>query len=101
MKTPHTPGPWVFTQENGYMEIKDGDGKTLQSNECYYPYNSENEADWHLQAAAPEMFETLSQTLRQLVELMFQFGPQIWSDKRQIIYEAISKAEEVLKKAQP
>ncbi len=74
-----TPGPWKFNDirktlvsldspnekldlsdcRYERMQISDATGEVFQSDEEYYPYNSMNEKDWRLQAAAPEMLEAL------------------------------------------
>lgn len=55
----HTPGPWQFVQQNGDWFIKSAEGDSFQSDTQYYPWNSRNIADWHLQAAAPELLAAL------------------------------------------
>jgi len=63
-----TKAPWGFNK-NGYdgaWQIKDGNGDCFQSNEDYYPWNSDNEADWVLQATAPEMLEALIESYKTL-----------------------------------
>lgn len=65
METKHTPGPWTFEiDDSGVYHIKaPGHPGSLFCDEQYYPWCSNNEADWHLLAAAPEMFEALKLAL--------------------------------------
>lgn len=53
-----TPGPWSFEVDDCWV-IRDAGGDSFMGNETFYPWNSDNEADWHLIAAAPEMYEAL------------------------------------------
>ena len=53
-----TPGPWKFEQSDNWY-IRDAAGNAFQCDEHYYPWVSSNIADWHLIAAAPEMYEAL------------------------------------------
>jgi hypothetical protein len=54
-----TPGPWRFVIEDHDWHIRDADGHSLQCNLPYYPWVSDNVADWHLIAAAPTMYAAL------------------------------------------
>jgi hypothetical protein len=54
----HTPGPWVFTTERGDNVIRGG-GKTLMNDTQYYPYCPDEDADWRLIAAAPDLLDAL------------------------------------------
>src|SRR5690554_4195650 len=83
-----TKGEWrvVHNELEDCLEMKcsgfyDADiGQTIMSNEHYYPWNSENEADWHAQAAAMNAMTKLAEAgydaikvmelLPQLVELL-------------------------------
>ncbi len=51
-----TPGPWVFEYEGADKYIT-AQGKSLMCDMDYYPWNSDNEHDWHLIAAAPELLQ--------------------------------------------
>lgn len=54
-----TASPWSFRGEiHSSWEILDRNKKIIQSDEQYYPWNSDNKADWVLQASAPEMLES-------------------------------------------
>ena len=55
--TNFTPGPWIHT---GAGFIKAANGETITNNEQYYPYLSDNDADFDLIAAAPEMYGALT-----------------------------------------
>jgi hypothetical protein len=58
----HTPGPWVFTTERGDNYITGG-GKTLMCDTQYYPWCPDDDADWRLIAAAPDLLEALEEML--------------------------------------
>ena len=55
----HTPGPWTRTGTGDGMRILDAGGDSLFGNETYYPWCSQDESDWDLIAAAPELYEVL------------------------------------------
>ncbi len=62
-----TRGPWKFVVENEYgtrLKIQEPSGKTLMCDEKYYPWCPENEADWHLIAAAPELYALADRVAR-------------------------------------
>ena len=59
MTTQHTPGPWAFNEDGGWYIKAPGQLGSLMGNDTYYPWNSENKADWLLIAAAPEMLKAL------------------------------------------
>lgn len=61
-----TPGPWRFVREDGYggsdrKIITPGTLGALFCDAQYYPWCSDNEADWHLIAAAPAMAKALDE----------------------------------------
>ena len=62
MTSKHTPGPWVFRQEDGVRTIF-ADGKSMMGDAVYYPWCPENAADWRLIAAAPELLEALERLM--------------------------------------
>jgi hypothetical protein len=62
-KPSFTSGPWKFESANGWFHIRDATGNSLQCDESYYPWVSTNIADWHLIAAAPEMYAALQELL--------------------------------------
>ena len=54
-----TPGPWCVKYEGGDTKLVMGDGRIHMCDMCYYPWVPENDADWHLIAAAPDLYEAL------------------------------------------
>ena len=65
MNNKHTPGPWTFISNGDEWQIETPEnGYPLMGNAAYYPWNSENKADWHLIATAPEMLEMLRTLLQ-------------------------------------
>lgn len=54
-----TPGPWEVAAGNGYDQILAADGSSLMANETYYPWVPYKMEDWHLIAAAPDLYEAL------------------------------------------
>lgn len=54
-----TPGPWRVEARHGCDQLIASDGAGLMGNETYYPWTPENMADWHLIAAAPDLYEAL------------------------------------------
>jgi len=57
----HTPGPWTFCiNEYGTWTLLSASGESFQGNARYYPYVSDNKADWVLQAEAPELLAALT-----------------------------------------
>lgn len=55
----HTPGPWTIINSNSSRKIESSDGQSLMCDEQFYPWVPENEGDWNLIAAAPDMLECL------------------------------------------
>lgn len=55
-----TPGPWFVRYHRGETQLVMGDGNVQMCDMTYYPWVPENLADWHLIAAAPDMYEALS-----------------------------------------
>lgn len=88
----HSPAPWSFDRDSdGNMEIRDANGQCFQNSMKYYPWNSKNEADWKLQAAAPELLEAL--------ELFLSHSdPQcaIWRNVHNVAVMAIAKARDAV-----
>lgn len=62
----HTPGPWQFVQEGGDWFIKGANGFSFQSSTKYYPWNSQNIADWRLIAAAPDLLAALETMVKRI-----------------------------------
>lgn len=62
----HSPAPWTlhphvksYPSAPTHQEIRDAGGHLLFADETYYPECSENDADWPLVAAAPELLAAL------------------------------------------
>lgn len=58
-----TPGPWRVSYERGTTQIRTADSGSIMCDETYYPWVPENDADWHLISAAPEMYQALENLL--------------------------------------
>jgi hypothetical protein len=59
------PWPWTFVR-NGRREIWSADNNAFMGDESYYPWCPEHDADWHLIAAAPDLYEVLEAALASL-----------------------------------
>lgn len=66
----HTPGPWKYVvDQRGDQSIQAPSSSPLRSYETlmldtdYYPFCPENEADWRLIAAAPDLLDALQEVL--------------------------------------
>lgn len=59
----HTLGPWRVSYERGTTKIRTADNESIMCDETYYPWVPENDADWHLIAAAPDLLEALEWAL--------------------------------------
>ena len=57
-----TKGPWDIKFNGGETQIIAGKD-VLMSDMTYYPWNPENVHDWHLIAAAPDMYDALEELL--------------------------------------
>lgn len=55
----HSKGPWRVTCERGCTHIRSAENESLMCDETYYPWVPENQKDWDLIAAAPELLESL------------------------------------------
>ena len=82
-----TEGEWKLRFEGGYTYLMAGE-VSLMSNVTYYPWNSENIADWHLMAASKDMFKAIDKLLNCISETR-------GSDAR----EAVELGEKALAKA--
>jgi hypothetical protein len=59
-ETKFTPSPWSFDKAaDGNWHIRDASGNSMMCDEEYYPWVPDNEADWNLIAAAPDMYTQL------------------------------------------
>lgn len=59
MRTQHTPGPWNFRRDTGYIHDHDGDGRIVATATYGFRSNEENEANSRLISAAPELLAAL------------------------------------------
>ena len=59
----HTPGPWEFRKRPREPWMIYANGGSIMGNECYYPWVPDEEADWRLIAAAPELLEALQELM--------------------------------------
>ncbi len=62
----HTPGPWIYTKgsDDGVRHISSRDPDAVSELFCderYYPSCSDNDADWSLIAAAPDLYEAVKE----------------------------------------
>lgn len=57
----HSPGPWELCYEMGNSVIKTADGESIMCDMTYYPWVPEEEEDWRLIAAAPELLAALTE----------------------------------------
>jgi len=62
----HTPGPWTFRQENesGHSVlirsiVAEGRDVALMCDTAFYPWCPDDDDDWKLIAAAPDLLATL------------------------------------------
>lgn len=72
--TKHTPGPWVRDFKPGYQcDVRAASGRKVavtgglqdpKTREAYIVNSSENDANAHLIAAAPEMYDMLTTAVR-------------------------------------
>ena len=58
----HTPGPWQFATEGRERKII-ADRHTTMCDTFYYPWCPDNDADWLLIAAAPDLLEACKAAL--------------------------------------
>ena len=80
----HTPGPWAFDASGDNWQIlTKGRNDALMCDESYYPWVPDNEADWHLIAAAPELLDALKCLYDQGIDTIFE----------PMVKAAIAKAE--------
>lgn len=83
-----TEGEWAIKFEGGDTHLMAGD-KILMCDTTYYPWNSENIADWHLMAASKDMYEALE-------KLYLAVNHKYPKD---MLVEALSEAREAMIKA--
>ena len=86
MDTKFTSGPWTFIIEDGDSHIM-ANSNSIMCDMQYYPWVPQNTYDWHLIAAAPDLYGAL--------EYMLAVCPAI----DDIGEEAIEEARQALAKA--
>ena len=65
MAAKFTPGTWVFSVSDKRREIR-ANSESLMCDEAYYPWTPSNHYDWHLIAAAPDLYKALEMALEYL-----------------------------------
>lgn len=91
-----TPGPWAVEYKHGTTRLVAG-GEVTMCDETYYPWAPENDADWHLIAAAPELYEALKAMVYETTHLSPEDDDG--SHWCKISREALSNARAALAKA--
>jgi hypothetical protein len=94
----HTPGPWTIVKDGFGRQLKSGSGISLMGDEQFYPWAPDEEADWLLIAAAPELLEALKDMLagwRYIRETHGDLYGVGWDRAQQKAEAAIAKAEGV------
>lgn len=71
-----TPGPWIFGAKGDWTISSAAHSGSLMGNASYYPWVPENKADWHLIAAAPELYEALEECAIDLKEWILNRYPE-------------------------
>lgn len=99
----HTPGPWEATPDwtHDRMEIRDKDGRRIAICMMDYPLGvATHDANARLIAAAPAMYELLSDIMDELrkatrdaIETGNREGSSLPAKLERRIYEAVEKAE--------
>ena len=101
----HTKGPWEFRKDDCWTIF--ADGSSIMGDMQYYPWVPDNEADWRLIAAAPELLEAL-QECNQIDDLHRQmhriekrrnrgsFGIAVSDDEDAIEWQKLSSEVEIL-----
>jgi hypothetical protein len=97
-----TPGPWHFVIEDGERKIaappksKDYKREILMCDEPYYPYCPDEDADWRLIAAAPDMLDAL----KNLLWYVGQLEMLVYSADDAGEHEEVAKARAAIAKAE-
>lgn len=88
--TKFTPGPWEVKYKNGETQLLMSDGDIHMCNMHYYPWVPENDADWHLIAAAPDLYEALERA----EYMLRQYGmrPEFYREVASEARAALAKA---------
>lgn len=63
----HTKGPWEFRKDDCWTIF--ADGSSIMGDMRYYPWVPDNEADWRLIAAAPQLLAAL--------QMIVQLNPEL------------------------
>lgn len=64
------PGPLRFTTEGGKSHLWDEQGNSIMCDETYYPWVPNEDAYWHLFAAAPELLAAAKLALEDCCDLL-------------------------------
>lgn len=79
----HTAGPWRFNNKPGETwTISSQSGDSLMGDEQYYPWTPDNEYDWALIAAAPDLLAEVIR-LRAALEGIATHLDSDWPDRCQ------------------
>ena len=90
----HTPGPWSVTYKRGTTNITTADGQDIMCDETYYPWVPENDADWKLIAAAPDMYQALIEA-RELIQ-----GDKVGKEWKRACAEFLKASKPAIAKAE-
>ncbi len=67
--TRYTPGPWRVSYERGTTQIRSADNDSLMCDETYYPWVPDNQNDWTIIAAAPDLRDRYAAALDEIERL--------------------------------
>lgn len=87
----HTPGPWTVTYEEGDLHIKSSDNTSLMCNMKYDQWTPDNEADWYLYAAAPDLLDAAT-AMRDHLDKWQETGSIATPGESKALYDALSAA---------
>ena len=85
-----TPGPWYVEYKHGTTRLI-ADRIVTMCDETYYPWVPDNDADWHLIAAAPDLYDAL-EVLLSHVETSEDVGNEVWIETHHKHVDAALKA---------
>ena len=77
MERKWTPGPWRVEYKYGDMAII-ADGDSIMCDMTYYPLVPDNPNDWHLIAAAPDLYDALEKLINAL-DVSFDDDPNAYT----------------------
>jgi hypothetical protein len=91
----HTKGPWKHEMRDGDHYITSDDGELSICDTQYYPWIQCEEGDWHMLAAAPEMYEALDYAHSAMTTALISgdVNSEFMQTARAHIRAAIAKAE--------